>query len=159
MRKLALMVIISSTLLLQGCGFHLRGTVTLPEAASNVYVNGSDFDLVADLKEGLQTNGAFINNSAEAADSSINIKSEFMRRIRTLDDRGIASAYRLLYRARFVLKDASGEVIHTSGVLTQRRDFEYSAAEVLEKEDEEEFLREEMRKELVQNILRQISKL
>jgi len=159
MRKLALMVIVGSSLLLQGCGFHLRGTVTLPEVASNVYVSGNDFDLVTDLKDGLDTNGARINESETAADSSIIIESEFQRKIRTLDNRGIASAYRLFYRARFILTDAEGQVIHTSGVLTQRRDFEYSASEILEKDDEEEFLREGMRKELVQNILRQISKL
>ena len=92
MRKLALMVIVGSSLLLQGCGFHLRGTVTLPEVASNVYVSGNDFDLVTDLKDGLDTNGARINESETAADSSIIIESEFQRKIRTLDNRGIASA-------------------------------------------------------------------
>ena len=158
MRKLALLVVISAALLLQGCGFHLRGKVVLPEAVENVFVEGSDFDLVADFKDMLDFNGASVHDDAAGAASLMNIESEYKREVRTVDGRGIATAYTLVYRARVTVTGQDDEEIFKSDIIQQRRDFDYTADQALEKEDEEEFLMAEMRREIAQRILTQLGR-
>jgi LPS-assembly lipoprotein len=157
MRKLALLLILSSVLLVQGCGFKLRGQVDLPPALQSVYVDGPDPVLVDDLKRSLDFSGAQIVSSPEVASAAVLLDSRYERVVRTLDARGVATGYVLRYDARFRVVDASGEQLQQSQVITLRRNFDFSADELLQKEGEEEFLKSDMRSQIVQRVLRQLS--
>ena len=157
MRKLVLILITSAVLLLQGCGFHLRGKVELPPVLDTVYVEGADPDLVNDLKDSLDFSGAAVVYSASAATSAILVESRYDREVRTLNSRGVATGYLLRYDARFVVVSPEGESRYESRIISIKRNFDFNPEQVLQKEEEEDFLREKMREEIVQRIMRQLS--
>jgi LPS-assembly lipoprotein len=147
----------SAALLLQGCGFHLKGKVELSPTLQNVYVEGRDPAMVADLRRSLEFSGAQVASSAEAASSALLVDSRYQREVRTLDSRGLATGYTLRYEARFAVVTPSGEEIFRSSLISVRRNFDFDADQVLQKETEEEFLQDDMREKIVQRIMRQLS--
>lgn len=157
MRKLALLMTLGAFLMLQGCGFQLRGKVDLSPTLGSVYVEGADPDLVADIKQALDFSGATLVSSAEAAESALLIDSRYERAVRTLDSRGIATGYVLRYDVRFAVMGTEGERRFQSSVISLRRNFDFDSVQVLQMESEEEFLREDMRKQIVQRVMRQLS--
>ncbi len=157
MRKLALLMTLSAALFAAGCGFHLRGKVELSPELMNVYVEGSDPELVNDLKDSLDFSGATVVSSPASATSAVVLESRYERVVRTLDSRGLATGYVLRYDARFRVISSEGERLHESGVITLKRNFDFDATQVLQKESEEEFLREDMREQLIQQVMRQLS--
>jgi len=157
MRKPALLILVSVALLLQGCGFKLRGKVELAPVLESVYVEGRDPDLVSELKDSLEFSGAQIVQSADAGTSAILLDSRYEREVRTLDARGLATGYELRYDARFAVVTPEGQQIYRSPVITLKRPFDFDATQVLQKESEEEFLIEEMRSQIVQRMMRQLS--
>ena len=159
MRKLTILMTVMAIVMLQGCGFKLRGKVDLSPALSDVYIESRDLDVMADLRKSLQFSGANVVSSQSVASSIILVDTRYEREVRTLDARGLATSYVLRYDVRFKVVSSSGEDIYESPILRQRRNFNFDASQLLEKEDEEEFLKRDMRKELVQQIMRQISAL
>ncbi len=157
MRKLALFLILTTAVSLAGCGFHLRGKVELSPAMQRVYVEGPDPQLIDDLKSALDFSGATVVSSAEASSSAVLLDSRYERVVRTLNARGVATGYVLRYDARFRVVSPEGERRYESPVITLKRNFDFDATQVLQKEDEEDFLREDMRKQIVQRIMRQLS--
>lgn len=157
MRKLALLLTLGALLVLQGCGFHLRGKVELSPAMERVYIEGADPVLISELKRALEFSGASMVNSAESATSAVVVDSRYVRDVRTLDSRGLATGYRLRYDVRFTVYDPQGEQRYQSPIISLQRNFDFDATQLLQKEGEEEFLKEDMREQIVQRMLRQLS--
>lgn len=157
MRKLIILASVIAIAMLQGCGFKLRGKVELSPTLTDIYIDSTDLDISVGLEKSLSFSGANVVSGQGAANSIILLDSRYEREVRTLDSRGLATSYVLRYKVRFKVVDAEGNDVYESPILRQRRDFNFSAAQLLEKEGEEEFLKKDMRNELVQQIMRQIS--
>ncbi len=157
MRKLALILTLGAALLAAGCGFHLRGKVELSPQLQSVYVEGSDPLMVSDLKQSLDFSGANVVTAPEGATAAVLLDSRYERVVRTLNARGLATGYVLRYDARFRVVSRDGEQLYESPTITLKRNFDFDANEVLQKEGEEEFLKEDMRKQIVQRMMRQLS--
>ncbi|MFT5113712.1 MAG: LPS-assembly lipoprotein [Parasphingorhabdus sp.] len=157
MRKLVILALVLAVAMLQGCGFKLRGKVELSPMLSDVYIDASDLDISTDLKKSLRFSGANILSGQSAARSIILVDSRYERVVSALDSRGLATGYVLRYEVRFKVVDSNGEDLYESPIISQRRNFDFNAEQLLEKEGEEDFLKKDMRKELVQQIMRQIS--
>ncbi len=157
MRKLALLFILSGALLLQGCGYHLRGKIELPPSMASVFVEGADLEMVSELKRALEFNGVNIVSDISAAKSSVLIDSRYKRKVRTLDSRGVATGYVLKYDVRFNVVNADGNKVHESPIISKKRNFDFDATQVLQQAREEEFLKEDMRTQIIQSIMRQLS--
>ncbi len=154
-----LVLILLSLTLLSSCGFKLRGNFEMPASMSQVVVNGGERELVDQLKELLVKSGSTVlDKGAEAA--SINItKDEFEREVLTSGSDGIASSYTFRYLVDFNVTDAEGKVLQKSVSLNQIRNLTYEAGNELEVENEAEFLKEEMERELSLQIMRRLSRL
>ena len=154
-----LVLILLSLTLLSSCGFKLRGNFEMPDSLSQVVVDGGDRALVDQLKEMLVKSGSTVlDKGAEVA--SINItKSEFEREVLTTGSTGIASSYTFRYLVDFNVTDAEGTVLQAPVTLNQLRNLSYEAGNELSVEKEEEFLKEEMEKELSLQIMRRLSRL
>ena len=81
---------------------------------------------------------------------------DFERQVLTIDERGKVTGYRLIYRVAFKVTTATGESLRTSTAIS-RRDFNFDPDLVLQKEIEENALREDMVIEITQTIMRQLS--
>ncbi len=141
-----------------GCGFHLRGKVALSKNLTPLAISGTDDGLVSVLKEALEFSGTPVVDSAANAQAVLRlIKTKVRRSVRSTDSRGLATSYRLHYRVRYDVLNRAGDVIVKGTRLSQSRDLDFDASQILTKEDEQRFLIEDMQREIAQNILRTLS--
>lgn len=142
---------------ISACGFHLRGQIDVPDSISVLAIQTDDTDLYRSLVEALDFSGVTVVQSSADAKALLDLhKVEFERKVRTIDDRGKVTGYNLIYRVFFKVTSAKGEKLRQSAVVA-RRDFNFDPDLVLQKEIEENALREDMVKELTRSILRQLS--
>lgn len=159
MKKITSALALAALLVLSGCGFHLRGKVDLPESMSSVFVKGSEPDLILQLEDMLTFSGADVMTSPQGAKAIVDLtRVDYRREVRTQDARGLATGYQLIYNVEFKVIDQGGKTLIDDGKVNVRRTINFDATQVLQAEQEENFLRAEMRKDAALRILRQLSK-
>ena len=151
------LLVVFVTASISACGFHLRGQIPVPDSLNVIAVKTTDRNLQRSLVEALSSNGATVVQDSSQAKALLDLhKVEFDRQVLTIDDRGKVTGYRLIYRVAFRVTTATGESLRTSTAIS-RRDFNFDPDLVLQKEIEENALREDMLIELTQTIMRQLS--
>ena len=158
--KTTLLTALLTLTLLQGCGFHLRGAVLLPEEMASTWVAGHGVS-----NELLQATGDAIRNtnggtagSESTSTATLELSNEnFSRRVATVGTDGKVSEYLLNYSVDWKLKSKGG-AIWREGSVKQRENYQYSAAQVLGKAQEEAYLREVMVKAAVRDLMRVLRK-
>jgi len=157
-RRLILFIACAS--LLSGCGFALRGTVTIPAELSRIAVIGSEPDIVDQMERALSSNGVALSTADDKTAAVLNLnESSFERDVRTTDSNGLATSYNLRYRLGYDVRTGKGEELQINQLITQTRFFEYDPLQQLQSEQEEEFLREEMQEEAILQALRRMSRI
>lgn len=146
-------------LLLAGCGFRLVGSGELAPELKTVYVEMplgyrvSEPPLVTTLRARLTRRGAEVVSRAE--------RSEVVLRLSGLDERretlsigadGKALEYRLSIAVRYDLL-RGGVALLPGGNLTVSRDYSFQLDQILQKELEEQRLREYLQNELAELVL------
>lgn len=150
-----------SLLLLSACGFHPRGDVVLPKAMGKTYIQGATpySDLETDLRRALNNAGTQVIAAPQDATAKLRIlHEEFGRRVLTVAVTGKAREYELFYTVDFDVSDASGKPLLSHQSQTLTRDFTFDETQLLGKTNEEDLLHGEMRREMVQRILRRIER-
>lgn len=150
-------MILTATLM-QGCGFHLRGKVNLPPSLSEPYVSSTDADLKAQVEDMLRFSGSKPMTGPNGATAVIKLFDvQYQRLVRTVDARGKATSYVLSYKASYSATDNAGKALVAPQSVSEQRDYNFSASEVLAKEGEETFLRQDMERDAAQQIVRQLA--
>ena len=148
--------------LVAGCGFHLRGAgsgnlpyktmyIALPETAEvrvwlERYLRGSTNTTVSD---DAKTATVTFQQLSDSRDKSI----------LSIDARGRVREYRLQMRYRFRLVDAQGREIVAPQEISMNRDMTYDDSQVLSKSMEENLLWRDMTNDLVNQIMRRLSRI
>ncbi len=142
---------------LTGCGFELRGRASLPDDIRSVHVN-APAALRDELQIFLEGGGAELAESGTSADVTINVSSEtYDRRVLTVDpNTGKEREFELAYSVAFDVKRANGTPVLASQSVRLIRDYVFDPDAVIGKSREEGVLREEMRRDAAQQILRRI---
>ena len=156
--RIIFLFVLSSSLLVSGCGFHLRGKIDVPESLMRLHVKGDDVELVHDLEKSLKFSDIVIVDEGDNAALLDISNTTYVKEVNGTTSGGIASNYKMTYTVNYVVTDANGEFLQKDSV-NQSRTLAYDAANILLFEREEIFLQEEMRKELVSFILRRMSKI
>ncbi len=147
---------ILTLLLLTRCGFHLRGTVQLPDTLSTMAVVDAvpATDIAPDLRRALKSQGIRVTDTALL---HLVLRSEsFFKRVLSVDSEGRAQEYGLSYAVRFGLRDEEGLVWLPEESITLSRDLRFDATAVLGTSSEEAQLKDEMRRDVVLRILRRL---
>jgi LPS-assembly lipoprotein len=146
---------------LAGCGFHLRGAVTLPAAMKHTRISGSEnTPLYYELESALLAAGAEVVEDEETATSTLIIHKERTgRRVLSVDSKGRASEYELSLRVEFSLVERDGRVIADSETLELLRDYSFDPGNVLGSGGQEAMLRSEMHRYAARQILRRLQSL
>lgn len=156
-----------SYLLLSGCGFQLRGagTYKLPDslATLRVIVQGSQSvhdPLRLAMEDVLRTQagGTVVVQSGDVpllVLSTENIDNQVL----TVDTSGKVNAYLVRYELGFNVVDAAGEPLLPPQTLRLQRDYRFNPLNVLAKEQEEETLRRELRRDALSQIVRRLARL
>lgn len=158
------LIVLACLCALSACGFHLRGkeSVQLPAELRSLRVVTSDRTayppLLIEMRNALRSQAGVELVSADAAAPTLTLFAESSSSDPVVGSTAYATAYILSYKVSFSLKDAAGrEAVAKSTVRVQR---EYDAdrtQNVIAKEKEADFLRAEMQRDAVQQILRRLA--
>jgi len=152
----ALIQVLVITALVTGCGFHLRGSIPLPEQLKVISVSSQDEALRDELVDALEAAEAQVIDDPTTARAVLDVyEVEFERKVRTIDTRGKVTGFILRYDVRYRVVDQEGNQMRDAGLVI-RRDFNFDPDRVLQAEEEQEALVEDMRAELSQRIMRQL---
>jgi len=152
----ALIVIVVASAMVSGCGFHLRGSIPLPEQLKVIAVTSTDNELRDELVNALEAAEAQVVDDPTTARAVLDVyQVDFKRKVRTIDTRGKVTGYILRYDVRYRVVNDEGEELRSTRTAIQR-DYNFEPDQVLQAEKEEESLREDMLQELTQRIMRQL---
>jgi len=142
-----------SLVLISSCGFHMRGLTKT--SLSSIDLEGKKLSIDNDLRKVLKLNQVEIKK--EGAEFQIEFLNEqFEKKILTLNSRGLVSEYELFYKIYFRVKNSSADKWSEENIIEIRRDYTYSDANSIGKEEEEKQLKRAMYDEAIQNLFRQI---
>jgi LPS-assembly lipoprotein len=159
MKRIALISLLVASLV-SGCGFHLRGKITLPDSIRTVAITSPDVKLRDALVDSLEANNVIIVNDATADSAHIKIETaDFGREVRTIDERGKSTGYVLILRLSYKVFDSAGKELVKPSTAAARRDYDFDDQQLLSATREEELLRDEMREDVAQSILRKMSRI
>lgn len=155
MKRLAILLL--ATLVLFGCGFHLR---TPPHYDFNsIYLDGHpNPGFERDLKNELERiEGMSIKNSPHEAQVVLHLGALSQdRTILSLSSTGLVSQFTLNMHLDFRADDDQGNELLEPTTVAISHVFNYNAGEPLAKSQEENLLYESMRGELLQTMLRRL---
>lgn len=154
LRSLALLALASFCI--TGCGFHLRGQVSLP--FETLYIPGTS-PLVVELKRNLAAaSKTRVVADAKEAEAQLGFTVEAREKvILSFDTSGRVREYQLRYRVGFRVTDAKGAVFVPTSEILLTRDISFSSGQILSKESEEVLLYRDMQSDMVQQLMRRLA--
>jgi len=156
-----LLVLISCLIVLEGCGFRLRGSIGGELALPSLYIQSSGNNLfVGELRQALGNTQTTVVSERRAAALILGVGAERLdRRVLTVDASGRVQEYELHYAVSFAVNDASARSVLGSQTLSERRSFAFTGEDVLAKEAEEAQLYQDMRRSAVRSAMRRLQAL
>ena len=160
----SVLILLLSTLLLQACGFQLRGTgtaaVNLPAYISPLHIEG--LALNDDMRRVLilliQNDSVQVTEEKGEAASVLRIKNQRSdSRVLAIDAGGKTVESELFEGLQFDLVDSKGVVLVSQQNLASTRSFLYSDVLVLGKQEEEKSLRTSMRRDMARQLVVRLS--
>lgn len=164
-RPIAALSLVIALLLLGGCGFHLRGvqSATLPTRLSVLRVTmagGAAFPpLLVRMRDALRTEtGAHLVDTPAPGVPTLTLWGESISsEVAAIDVTGRATEYMLDYQVSFSLVDAAGRQIIPPRTIKIQREYSFNKLNVLATERENQFLQNDMRRDAVHQIIRQLA--
>jgi LPS-assembly lipoprotein len=150
-------LLIFASLVLAGCGFHLRGTANVP--FETLYLPGATGGIALDLKRNIQAGTrAKVVDDATKADAVMQFTEETRaKEILSLTGTGRVREYQLRYRVAFRVHDGKGGDYVPQTTIQLTRDISFNDSEILAKEAEEGLLYRDMQTDMVQQIMRRLA--
>ena len=154
-----LLTVLLAVLLLAGCSFHLRGKAGMPFKTLYLETANRDTPFAKELRHSLEANKVKLANDADQADVVLDIISEAPdKQILTLDASGRVSEFQLFYRVSLRAYDLKKRKWIPAEEFVMHRDFPYDDNNVRAMEAEEDLLYQSMRTDMVQQIVRRLSR-
>ncbi|MHB8454271.1 MAG: LPS-assembly lipoprotein LptE [Acidiferrobacterales bacterium] len=163
-RVIGLLLAVCS-LLLGGCGFHLRGmgSATFPPQllAMRVTMGGAAAypPLLVEVRDALRTEaGVRLVNDVAAKVPALTLSGETVTSdVVAIDITGMATDYQLNYKVSFSLSDAAGHEIISDRTIKLQREYSFNKLSVLATERDSRSLLDQMRRDAVEQIIRQLA--
>ena len=156
-RALALLLV---ALPLSACGFHLRGTAsaTLPPALAGLQSTMPgllvDPPLLVEVRNALRAHGIEADAHGPAL---VLLGEQFQVEVLAIDTTGRVSDYLLNYALRYQVNDAAGAPLIAPISIKLQREQSFDRLNVLATEKEQTFLKESMRTQAIDQLLRQLA--
>ena len=148
-------------LLLAACGFHLQGHTPLPAQVKTPYLEAPDrqSEFVQSLRHELLSNGAQLMQEKGKASAVISILQDQMtRRVVSVSAANQPNQYEITYTVRVSVTAGDKELLPPQEV-TETRTFSFSEPLLLAKGHEEDVLREDMARDLADQVMRLLTRL
>ena len=157
-RGAASLVLALSIVAAAGCGYQLRGAVSLPPGLDGIHVAGPP-EIGGALARLLDDGGVRVQSTRGVATAVVRIAGErFVRRVLSVDERtGKEREFELAYRVAFEVTGADGEERMARQTVSIVRDYVFDSNAVLGKSLEQEILHAEMRRDAATRIAGRIA--
>lgn len=149
-------LLLTLTLLLGGCGFHLRGYAPIPEPYQRIAIESkTPFGRYEQLlKRSLHDSGAHVLESNANYDLKLKIiDNKLQRTILAVGSDARVQEFRLTQTLLFQILDAQEQPLSDPIRLTETETYVFERDLLLGKEEEEALIREEIRKDLVAKMM------
>jgi LPS-assembly lipoprotein len=156
--RIVVIALAAASLALAGCGFQLREELQLPQGFDNVRLEVADpaSPLARDLAAALKRAGATVRDSgSEGALVRIALNSLATEPL-TVGGNARVQEYVVRYRIELEVLDAGGAVQLARTPVVLERDYSFDETQALGAAAQEQLLREELQREMVQQVLRRI---
>lgn len=161
MRRSVRVVLVLLAAMVAGCGFRLREEVALPEALARVRIDSPDpyGALERDLAAALERAGAdVVEDPAGVAVLRIPVDAMATEPL-SVSEAARVQEYLVRYRVELEAVDAENAVLLPLAPIELTRDYSFDETQALGAAAEEELLRKELRREMVQQVLRRIERI
>lgn len=153
-----------STLLsvLCACGFQLRSEAVLPPGMGEVVVQGADLfsPLGRDLTAALERAGSKVVSKVDPGVAVLNItRNQLATDVLSVGGNARANEYSMRYHVEFNVTDHAGTAILDKQVIELSREYTFDAFQAAAVAAEEDLLRKELQREMVQSIMRRLDAL
>jgi LPS-assembly lipoprotein len=153
------LALLFTAMLLVGCSFHLRGQAGMPFNTLYLDTANPKSLFTKELRHALKANKVKLVNTAGEADVVLNIVSEIPdKQILTLSSSGRVNEFQLFYHVSVRAYDLKQQQWIPAEEFVMHRDFPYDDNNVLAMEAEEDLLYQSMRTDMVQQIVRRLSR-
>jgi LPS-assembly lipoprotein len=148
-----------TAMMMAGCSFHLRGQAGIPFETIYVEAANPSTPFMKELRRNLEANKVKLASTSKQADVVLDIVSETpYKQILTLDASGRVNEFQLFYRVSVRAYDLNMQEWIPDEEFVMHRDFPYDDNNVLAMEAEEDLLYQSMRTDMVQQIVRRLSR-
>jgi LPS-assembly lipoprotein len=152
---------VAAMLLLAGCGFHLEGRAPLPAVVKTPYLEAPDTqsDFIQYLRHDLLSNGAQLMYEKTHASAVVSILSDRVaRRALSTSTTNRVNQYEVTYTIAFSVTSQGKELLPPQQ-LSATRDYSFDETLLLAKGHEEDILRQDMARNLADEVMRRLSSL
>lgn len=145
--------------LLTGCGFQLRGAALLPAALHPVRLEFSDAysPLRRDLQAALRRSGAEIASAGQDAARILVLWQEMRSEAVSYNRIARVQEYEMVYRIDLEVRDARDAILLPKTRIELRRGYVFDETQALGIKAQEDLLRHELQRDMVQQVLRRLS--
>jgi LPS-assembly lipoprotein len=151
--------ILAALCTLSACGFHMRGEVQLPPGMQRVHVQIADpySPLVRDLEAALVRSGAKVENAAGDGIAEISIPVISLAPIvRSVGANAYVNEFSMVYHVEMQITDANGKTLMPKQVIEHSREFTFDQTQAIGTSAEQDEIKKEMERDMVQALLRKI---
>lgn len=141
------------------CSWHLRGSVGLPQQLSQIYISAQDSKgaLMTELRQTLKASHIAVLEDSSSANYSLSILNETKdKRTAGVGGDALSSAYEITLKVDYEIQLKNSPEI-TKATASSVRSFNYNTATINSATQEEALLEQEMRRDLVQQMLRRLT--
>ncbi|MGZ4960647.1 MAG: LPS-assembly lipoprotein LptE [Methylomonas sp.] len=154
MKQAAKLILMVALAFLTSCGYHLRGTIALPEALKNMYLFGGSPALQSEMQMMLRGSKSKLASSPNDAAIVIKVLKEDMRnRVMSIGQTGKSSEMELTYYLRFQIYDNQEQPLLDEQTVEMNREYFNDQTAVLAKEVEENVIRKEIYKQAARMLM------
>jgi len=155
-----LLILLIAAVLLAGCSFHLRGQANMPFGTLYLKATNPGTPFIKELRRNLEVNKVKLVDTAEQADVVLDIVSEIPdKQILSLSGSGRVNEFQLFYRVSLRAYDRERNDVIPAEEIVMHSDFPYDDNNVIAMESQETLLYQNMRSDMVQRIVRRLSRI
>lgn len=150
--RIALIIVLS--ILLNACGFQLRGANVLPANLNHLYIQ-APAHLADEVRVYLAGSDTQLMKQRDGADVILTLSDDrYDRRVLSVDpSTGKDREFEITYSLNYHAQGAAGKTLVNSNRLTIKRDYVFDQDAIIGKSREEGVLRIEMRRDAIQQVL------
>ena len=153
------LLILGAACALGACGFHMRGEARLPAGMQRVHLTVSDpySPLRRDLAAALERSGATIVNAPADGVAEISLSAVSLAPIvRSVGSNAFVNEFSMVYHVELEISGPDGKTLMPKQAIEQSRAFTFDQSQAIGTSAEQDEIKKEMERDMVQAVLRKI---